>query len=309
MIIAFVWFISSGWLPHVPDPSGLFEARLIVTNPTEIPQDISITAYDANGSILNNITVKVNAQASAEMTPSTIHPQSSHFLIEGTTIADMVYRAKLVSGPLASIPLVSNSSRAWRLRPGDSNTSWDGLAMVNLGNGPATVWLRAFDADGQQTSSLLLSSGLAPQAKLLHVVEATGATIDIVADQPLALIGLSGDQDNRLLWTNVATPYEPPITSMTYAFTPFFTHSFDAPVDLLFPPGDPDTAYVVQQSGLVQKVPFVESGQPTVFLDVQNIVTHQGEMGLLGFAFHPNYASNGELFINYVTEKVDPEEP
>jgi len=34
-------------------------------------------------------------------------------------------------------------------------------------------------------------------------------------------------------------------------------------------------------------------------LDLSGIITSGGERGLLGLAFHPNYAVNGHFFVNY----------
>src|SRR6516164_4577057 len=42
-----------------------------------------------------------------------------------------------------------------------------------------------------------------------------------------------------------------------------------------------------------------------VFLDVSHQVSYGGERGLLGLAFHPNYASNGFLYINYTDRSGD----
>ena len=38
---------------------------------------------------------------------------------------------------------------------------------------------------------------------------------------------------------------------------------------------------------------------PTPFLDITSLVSAGGERGLLGTAFHPSYANNGMLFVNY----------
>lgn len=61
--------------------------------------------------------------------------------------------------------------------------------------------------------------------------------------------------------------------------------------------------FVVQQRGLV----FVFEDSPTVserktFLNLSSVVSQTGsETGLLGFAFHPNYAQNRTFFVYYTT--------
>ncbi len=56
--------------------------------------------------------------------------------------------------------------------------------------------------------------------------------------------------------------------------------------------------FVTQQTGLIR---VVENGAPLEipFLDLSSAVSTGGERGLLGLAFHPNYAQNGRFFVNY----------
>jgi len=56
--------------------------------------------------------------------------------------------------------------------------------------------------------------------------------------------------------------------------------------------------FVTQQTGLVR---IVQDGAPLEkpFLDLSGEVSTGGERGLLGVAFHPNYAQNGRFFVNY----------
>lgn len=70
--------------------------------------------------------------------------------------------------------------------------------------------------------------------------------------------------------------------------------------DALFvtqPPGE-SRLFVVQQSG---RILILQRGRPlaTPFLDVRRRISSGGEQGLLGLAFHPQYAANGRFFVNY----------
>src|SRR5262245_20817137 len=56
--------------------------------------------------------------------------------------------------------------------------------------------------------------------------------------------------------------------------------------------------FIVEQGGVV-KVLQPGSSTPTVFLDIHTKVVAGGEQGLLGLAFHPQYASNGRFFVFY----------
>ena len=87
-------------------------------------------------------------------------------------------------------------------------------------------------------------------------------------------------------------------------------NGFSAPVVTLNNPIDSTTLYIADQSGLISSV-NQESGRITTFLDVSDSLVSLGafgplsfdERGLLGFAFHPDYASNG-LVYTYTSEPV-----
>jgi glucose/arabinose dehydrogenase len=70
-----------------------------------------------------------------------------------------------------------------------------------------------------------------------------------------------------------------------------------------YAPGQPGRLYLVQQSGRIR---ILERGrQRGTFLDVSGIISAGGERGLLGLAFHPDYARNGRLFVNYTDRAGD----
>ncbi len=65
--------------------------------------------------------------------------------------------------------------------------------------------------------------------------------------------------------------------------------------------------FVIEQQGVVKIVQPNGTVSPTPFLDIRNRVDSSGnEEGLLGVAFHPNYAGNGYFYVNYIntTESV-----
>jgi len=69
-----------------------------------------------------------------------------------------------------------------------------------------------------------------------------------------------------------------------------------APIHLTHAPGANDL-YVVEQRGRVRRI--AADGTVTDFVDISRTVDYGGERGLLGMAFHPNYASNGRFFLYY----------
>jgi len=108
------------------------------------------------------------------------------------------------------------------------------------------------------------------------------------------LVGLVG-------WFGVwaaARAQEPALTTV------LVTDGVTAPLYVTHAPGDNDRLFVVDQCGQVR---IVKCGRllERPFLDVESLVTCGGERGLLGMAFHPDYADNGQFFIDYTNHDGD----
>ncbi|HUI26524.1 MAG TPA: PQQ-dependent sugar dehydrogenase, partial [Candidatus Kryptonia bacterium] len=86
--------------------------------------------------------------------------------------------------------------------------------------------------------------------------------------------------------------------------TQLVASGLDTPLYVTAPPDDVNRIFIVEKGGLIR---IVESGAllTTPFLDLSSIVTTDGERGLLGLAFHPNYGSNGRFFVDYTNLSGD----
>ncbi|MDQ2694812.1 MAG: PQQ-dependent sugar dehydrogenase [Pseudomonadota bacterium] len=70
-------------------------------------------------------------------------------------------------------------------------------------------------------------------------------------------------------------------------------------------PGDPQRLFVVERGGTIRILDLnSNSVGATPFLSIPNVPTN-GELGLLGMAFHPDFASNGFFYVN-VSENSGP---
>ena len=58
--------------------------------------------------------------------------------------------------------------------------------------------------------------------------------------------------------------------------------------------------FIVEQGGIIKIIQADGSVAAQPFLDISSKVLNSGEMGLLGLAFSPNYANDGNFFINYI---------
>jgi glucose/arabinose dehydrogenase len=73
---------------------------------------------------------------------------------------------------------------------------------------------------------------------------------------------------------------------------------FAAPTYVTTAPGDASTLYVLEQRGTIR---IVRGGRIAgTFLDIRDRVFFDGERGLLGLAFHPDYAQNHLFYVDYV---------
>ncbi|MCX7834349.1 MAG: PQQ-dependent sugar dehydrogenase [Ignavibacteria bacterium] len=79
--------------------------------------------------------------------------------------------------------------------------------------------------------------------------------------------------------------------------------TFAKPVHLTYSPDGTNRIFIVEQNGIIKVIPNdsnVNNSQVNIFLNISNkISSSNGEEGLLGLAFHPNYINNGYFYVNY----------
>lgn len=94
-------------------------------------------------------------------------------------------------------------------------------------------------------------------------------------------------------------PNLPPLQSVTLELV---FDGFRQPIALTAPAGD-DRLFVVQRVGVIRILDESRQMLDPAFLDITDRVLAGGiEQGLLGLAFHPDYAENGRFFV-YYTDK------
>ncbi len=71
------------------------------------------------------------------------------------------------------------------------------------------------------------------------------------------------------------------------------------PVWVGAPAGDRERLFVVEQNTRLIRIFKNGAFNATPFLNVSTVASFNNERGLLGLAFHPNYAQNGYFFVNY----------
>jgi len=81
--------------------------------------------------------------------------------------------------------------------------------------------------------------------------------------------------------------------------------TFNQPVAMVQAPNSSDRWYVAEKPGrLMSFANNTATTQSTPFINLTAAVDDRSEGGLLGVAFHPDYASNGYVFLSYTTSDV-----
>jgi glucose/arabinose dehydrogenase len=95
--------------------------------------------------------------------------------------------------------------------------------------------------------------------------------------------------------TTITTPDTPLVA------TPQVASGFTSPTGIAATTSD-NRLYVVEQAGTVHSAAPSNQTEPQLFMDIQDKVFSDGEMGLIGLVFHPDYSQNGFIFVNYINK-------
>jgi uncharacterized repeat protein (TIGR03806 family) len=79
--------------------------------------------------------------------------------------------------------------------------------------------------------------------------------------------------------------------------------SFTHPMTVVTPPGERNRIFVAEQGGTIVVISNLEQPARATFLDISDKVSYgrpEDEGGILGLAFHPNYAANGYFYVYYL---------
>lgn len=144
-------------------------------------------------------------------------------------------------------------------------------------------------------AAVAISGAVAVDGRLVPLADAQ-AQSEPPAEAPYGLT-------TRRVVRNLTFPLAEPVDSDIRIVRAFPAFSFNAPLYLTVRPGDDSELYVVSQRGVIDRFPndpAATGAQVRRFLDIDARVTNRGgEEGLLGFAFHPDYDSNGFFYVYY----------
>lgn len=119
----------------------------------------------------------------------------------------------------------------------------------------------------------------------------TGLLVTVVA-------GCSGSSGSVTVPDPLPSP--PPTVDQVALQAAFPNLSFSQPVAMHQAPGDPSRWFLVERGGrIVTFANDAATNSADQYANLGSIVNNTGEGGLLGLAFHPDYASNRAVFITY----------
>jgi len=77
------------------------------------------------------------------------------------------------------------------------------------------------------------------------------------------------------------------------------TNGLDAPIGIVAAGDGSGRLFILERAGRIRVVEADGSLRPEPFVDLSARILSGGERGLLGLAFHPDFAANGRLFVHY----------
>ncbi|HEY9052493.1 MAG TPA: PQQ-dependent sugar dehydrogenase, partial [Gammaproteobacteria bacterium] len=96
----------------------------------------------------------------------------------------------------------------------------------------------------------------------------------------------------------------PPVTSSSFTLAQVFSSlSFNDPVALRQSPTNSERWYVIEQFGFIRTF-LSGDNSSTIFANLTDRVANYGEMGLLGMAFHPDFANNHYVYVYYSSDST-----
>lgn len=169
-------------------------------------------------------------------------------------------------------------------------------------SGPGTVSFSRTDTEDSVVSFSDIGSYVLSLTVTNSGVSASDS-VDITVN--LKASGVSGLASKPSNTSACVAPTTPPVATGIRLETPFpGLPRLSAAVAMMMAPGDSSHWYVVQQTGqIVRFVNAFGASSVATFIDIDDgRLLYGGEMGLLGMAFHPDFANNGYVYLSYTSE-------
>lgn len=196
---------------HVTVLGGSFETSLLLTNTEDTAQTVDIYPITSSGDALTALPIAMAANSAQRIDQADIFTADvSHFQVGGSDDVKVSVGYRAASGgadaPVHEGPPISGN---FYLYPGEPDLLFDGVALVNAGEGPATIRATWLNENGNTNKSELIVEGLNVGAKQLTLFDQLFPELDgtgiirIETNQPLATMVLRGSRDGAFLYQNL----------------------------------------------------------------------------------------------------------
>jgi len=256
-------FAQRRLISHVTSASGGFTTQVIVANTSGEAQPFSLKPFGADGSDGRVYTGNVGAGETLWLEPSDIFVSNpGYFQVESEPgVQVSVSYQHLTTASPAHVTESTETANLWRLYPGDWDTVWDGLAVVNMGDEMGRVVITQIDETGTPLEEDVIVDEFPVGAKTIynirdHFTERSNIYYRIEASQPIIMTALRGSLDFTYLWENTAKTVGA-VDQATYRVT------FDATWSAATHPDDfPSTSHFSDLIGAThnQNIRFWEEG-------------------------------------------------
>lgn len=192
---------NTRWLPHITKLGGLFQTSFTLSNQSANAGSITLHPYDSAGNRLAEKTYNLAPWQFQSFTTTSQFPgvDVSHISISGdkTVVVTAAYRIASGPGATAHVNETSHRGNTFTIYPGEWDTIFDGMALVNLSTSPADINAVQYSKQGKVLSEIHLKDSLAPYAKTLAVFGSDfpsipGSIIQVTSSQPAAVTFLRG---------------------------------------------------------------------------------------------------------------------
>lgn len=199
-------FSAQRMAPHVTPASGLVETYVLIENISDTALSYALTPYSQDGEAMTVVSGEVAAGQRLYLPASELVGTASHFSMEGDDLLKLSldYNRGESGKKALTVPVIEDGAASWTFHSGDWSYERDSLAVVNMGEHTTPVWLHQRNREGKIVASQRLSEGLAPGAKLLHVIEPQSfksgldTYMEVIGDQYLAMTALRGNSAGKL---------------------------------------------------------------------------------------------------------------
>ncbi len=287
-------------------------------------QRFQVTVEGA-GNLLTQTAAKTKVTGStAQWTPK------SYTFMANSAVATLTFRdisavTTNIDALLDNVRVTALPSSGPPLAVGDAATIHPGqkilLAVLANDSGaidPTTVQVVSPPATGtatvQPSGEILYTHPGASTAPVSFSYRFSGAN----GLSPLASVNITISAALRIPNNTLNVPAAPPATAVQVV--PAYPGvTFTEPLCFVSPPGDTKRLFVCEMDGRIKVIPDVTAANPTssLVLNLPQVITTPPrtpaevwppmpggeEAGLLGMAFHPNYATNGYFYVSYMTVK------